>query len=1013
MQVQVNNNNMDQVPKPLIIFLFSVLMVLVETNASVNNSICITINLDEESHNYSYPEQVDLYVLRNICQQFNFMQHKEYCCLTLDKVLHVQHHFNSNLNISAILQQSVHTPNSTDGHLHIAKHNALSLSGNGSKENVILNGINLILSDIRETKMNNFTAEKSLLNVYGAKDPYSRSAITVENCIIINTRIILTDVILSIRDCEIKNCTDSAIVSYSSFILLAGVVKFLNNNGETGGALNLRGSRIRLLNNTNVTFRNNFASVFGGAVFVENADLYVSQEGYNSFCFYGIEEVNSNYSLTFDGNIAEKGGDHIYGASLKSLCTVAFKDCDDITNCSWASYEMWTRSNFKFHPALDATEALSTVSSKPTRVCLCNGNGQPQCTDFDSIFHEIQVYPGEHFTIPVVIVGGDFGTTIGVVYAHFDTVQECVESSDDGHTILEQVITQNKRCTNLTYCFYGSMNHTVNVYLSTRNLAKQAINFTTSRVESAIKKYFNDGIINQTLLYTPTLLNITFRPCPPGFILLVNLSRCGCYPQLDEIECMLKNGKGYISWNSSLWINHIYTKEDNGVITTDTCLFSYCKNIKKDIDLQYNPDAQCNFNRAGRVCGRCRNNYSLAIGSSECIYCTNHNSLALLIFFVAFGPLLVLVISALNLTVTQGTINGLLFYANVVWAYQGIFFPSDTKHVLIPLKLFIAWLNLDFGIKTCFYRGMDAFGKTWLQFIFPLYTATLFFIGLRFSSKLSKLFGSRSVPTLATLLVLSLTKLLRTIIAGLQLAKLTIYTPGAKSTTIVWALDGSLPYGKSPHVFLLLVVIVCLVFLWIPYTLILFSMQWLRKIDHYRPLKLIARYKPVYDAYFAPLKDKHHYWFGVLLLAQGLLLLISSLLLNVHPILSLLFLVIIVVLMLCYLNFMRVYKRDAITLLEGSFYINLILLTAGMLYLQEETNYATKQEKLLSLSIGIAFIKFCVIVIWNLIPLKLKKYCVKAEKGLQLFKMESADGFQDESDDYEEQYRRYRDSVLN
>ena len=175
-------------------------------------------------------------------------------------------------------------------------------------------------------------------------------------------------------------------------------------------------------------------------------------------------------------------------------------------------------------------------------------------------------------------------------------------------------------------------------------------------------------------------------------------------------------------------------------------------------------------------------------------------------------------------------------------------------------KPFIAWLNLDFGIETCFYQGLDMFSKTWLQFIFPVYTATLFFIGLRFSSKLSKLFGSRSVPTLATLLVLSFTKLLRTIIAGLQLAQIRTYTSELKpnSITIVWALDGNLEYGKYPHIFLLLVVLACLVVLRIPYTLILFSMQWLRKIDQHRPLKLIAKYKPVYDAYFAPFKDNHH-----------------------------------------------------------------------------------------------------------------------------------------------------------
>ena len=1000
---------MQRLKKQIIIALLSLMVILVETDSSVNNGICIIEGIEgiKLIDNITTPtDNCDLKsALQTLCSENCSICRLR---LSLDTVICIQHSFISNISVVAILEQGIYTPNTTEGHLHIAKKNKLSLSGNSTRENVILKRINLIFSDIKETNLSNFTVENSSLNVYRSNDPYSRSTIAVENCIIVNSHIILTDVILSIKNCEIKNSTHSAIVSYSSVIMLAGIVEFSNNKGETGGALNLRGSRITLFENSNITFRNNNALEFGGAVFVDNADLYVSQEGYNSFCFYSIEKIDSNYSLNFDGNIAEMGGDHIYGASLKSNCTVAFRDntCDKIATCSLASYKIWTHKNFKFHPPINTTESLSAISGKPTRVCLCNGSHQPQCTDIDSIFYEVQIYPGEYFTLPMVIVGGDFGTTTGVVYAHFDTVQKCVQ---------EQVITKNKRCTNLTYCFYGNKDHTLEVYLITKNLAEEATNFTKlkSEVESSIKN-FNKGLIDQTLLYTPTLLNITFRPCPHGFVLLENPLRCGCYPQLDDIECTLKNGKGYISWNSSLWINPFYAEEGNGIIIKETCLFSYCKNIKKDIDLQHDPDAQCDFNRAGRVCGKCKTNYSLAIGSSECIYCTNHNSLALIIFFVAFGPLLVLVVSALNLTVTQGTINGLIFYANVVWAYQSIFFPPNMKHALLLFKLFIAWLNLDFGIKTCFYRGMDAFGKTWLQFIFPVYTATLFFIGLKFSSKLSKLFGSRSVPTLATLLVLSLTKLLRTIIAGLQLAELTIYTPGAKSSTIVWALDGNLPYGKSPHVFLLLVVLACLVFLWIPYTLILFSMQWLRKIDHYRPLKLIARYKPVYDAYFAPLKDKHHYWFGVLLLAQGLLLLISSLVLNVHPILSLLFLVLIVVLMLCYLNFMRVYKKNAITLLEGSYYINLILLTAGMLYLQKETDdYATKQEILLSLSIGIAFIKFCAIVIWNLIPLRLKKYCDKAEKGLQLFKMESTDGFKDESDDYEEQYRRYRDSVLN
>ena len=37
----------------------------------------------------------------------------------------------------------------------------------------------------------------------------------------------------------------------------------------------------------------------------------------------------------------------------------------------------------------------------------------------------------------------------------------------------------------------------------------------------------------------------------------------------------------------------------------------------------------------------------------------------------------------------------------------------------------IAWLDLDFGIETCFYNGMNTFSKTWLQFVFPVYIMVL------------------------------------------------------------------------------------------------------------------------------------------------------------------------------------------------------------------------------------------------------------------------------------------------
>jgi len=77
-----------------------------------------------------------------------------------------------------------------------------------------------------------------------------------------------------------------------------------------------------------------------------------------------------------------------------------------------------------------------------------------------------------------------------------------------------------------------------------------------------------------------------------------------------------------------------------------------------------------------------------------------------------------LLLLACKLTVATGTLSGLVFYANIVGVNHNIFLPVKSSN---PYSIFIAWLNLDFGIDTCFYNGMDAYTKAWLQFVFPVY----------------------------------------------------------------------------------------------------------------------------------------------------------------------------------------------------------------------------------------------------------------------------------------------------
>ena len=920
----------------------------------------------------------------------------------------------SNGIVTMIFLEGHHTVHETNKALNFGSPKqtfTLHIKGNGPPHKIIIDGLD---SGIQTSTiiMENFTAVSTSLFVRRLEIVTN---ITILNCNFNKSIMILTKVIFNVYDSSFSESTSTAVSLFSSTATFMGNVKFLRNKGYHGGALALIGTTIKIAQNTTLLFKENSATEIGGAIFVINSEMVINIRGYISACFYQLSDyrnVSSMYRLEFINNTANKGGDHIYGTSLNSDC-VAVSDGTDQDQDLY-SYQVFN-AVFSFEPGHHST--LSAVSADATRVCLCDDSGLPQC---EKLIAKHQVYPGGHFSIPVVLVGGDHGATVGTVETAFlPHVQENVSSAFLGSTNeYYQVVTNSSECTMLNFSVYSNRSQeTLFFTIEDLNLINKLPADYFHEVEHPDTPTDDANYISTESRNTPVFINITLLPCPPGFFLLGDPSGCDCHPVLIDngVSCIINNLSGYHIWNStSIWVQ---ASGSNIVSFSKHCPFDYCQPSVKKINFERDPDAQCKPGRTGILCGSCKENFSLAIGSSHCIYCPNNNNLALIIFFAAAGVLLVFVIAALNLTVTQGTINGLVFYTNIVWAYQTILFPPEFEKKMIAFKTLIAWLNLDFGLEACFISGMNAYTKIWFQFVFPFYTAILFFLGLRYSSKLSKLFGSRSVPTLATVLYLSYSKLLRTIIACLQLAMYTTYSNSMKdrrSTNVVWAVDGNLSYGKYPHIFLLLAATACLILLWVPYTLLLFPMQWLRRVDHYGPLRFIAKYKPVYDAYYAPLNDKHHYWFGVLLLVQGALLLVSSLTLITLPALNFLLLLTISIILLCYMNSVRTYRRISASLLESSFLINFIILAVGNLYFKEN---GAERTILLCVSITVVFIKFCGLIIWNLIPKKAKSWrcqCQRKATNSDQLELKEAQTIEQHSDmDDDEQYVRYRDSIID
>ena len=83
-------------------------------------------------------------------------------------------------------------------------------------------------------------------------------------------------------------------------------------------------------------------------------------------------------------------------------------------------------------------------------------------------------------------------------------------------------------------------------------------------------------------------------------------------------------------------------------------------------------------------------------------------------------------------------------------------------------------------------------------------------------------------------------------------------------------------------------------------------------ISHLTFLTWIERFVPISDANTAPLKHKHQYWFGVLLLVRGIMLLIATSLFGIPYTINLLILLIFATLLLFYMNLMQVYKNTGI-----------------------------------------------------------------------------------------------------
>ena len=653
---------------------------------------------------------------------------------------------------------------------------------------------------------------------------------------------------ISLRDCHFIENNITCIKAIHSSVTIQGNLMFVNNRALSGTVFYFaKNSVLKISESAMITCTNNSAINYGGVFHIITEEYYSrsmslidvvtnasigSRVTSSTECFIRVEGERSKKRLKFSGNRAGKGGDIVFGG----LVALGW---DGNINCL---------DSFKNMSDLSEQSGTSVISSVPSRVCLC-WDSQPECLIVaDPMTHTI--YPGETITIPAVIVGQDFGTVSGSVIAQLMMPSEYSPTSviylKDGQN---SFLFQNGPCRNMSYTFYTNSvkceamlvmktdnsevikimtaddNHKLNYtwhilnILPVHEMNKHTFMTRYKRLESysesTINNFFtlsNDKMVFPKEIYNyPAYINISFRSCPLGFSLSEQPPfKCDCYQllfQMPGVTCNIQDQS--ISRSGSVWVG---TYENCMVAVSKYCPRKYCKRHEIKLTLMHSgsenwinagPDVQCNYNRSGILCGGCQPGLSLALGSDRCLECSN-NFISLLLPCALAGFVLVLLIKVLNLTISEGTLNGLIFYANVINANRYLYYSQMS---LNPMTLFIAWLNLDLGIETCFVNGLTAYGRTWLQFVFPLYIwgiATLVIILSKYFVSLAKILGKNSVSVLATLFLLSYAKLFNTCLTALSYT--TLYT--TKGQISVWSADGNVIYLSRQHAPLFAVAVV-------------------------------------------------------------------------------------------------------------------------------------------------------------------------------------------------------------
>ena len=667
-------------------------------------------------------------------------------------------------------------------------------------------------------------------------------------------------------------CANKLQLHFENYVVIA------DNSAPIGGGIQLLKAKLHLSNGTQILFKNNHAGQYGGAIY-----NYVDEN--TQGCFVIQSPSNSEPGpfpgevpqLFFVNNTASYSGNNLYGSGVNSCLTN--KDTADM---------------FNFQDPNKLSTKLPVEHESATQVCVCSLDNTPNC---DTLNVSKKVFPGAMLSFTVATL--DDGELVPRAITANLQNDHSLDNISTNVLIGGLQMTQ-RSCTHLNYTLLS--------YSSTEIILLTVVDYSMVR---------------------PLNVFVHILSCPLGFSIQVTSPKCDCIPQLAQLDVACNIQDQTFEHAGNVWIGMYNDSSHNGsdafhTLISSSCPFDYCKLGYVRMVLE-DADEQCSSNRSGILCGGCLPGFSASLGPTHCIQCESKTGLHTVLFVFLFstaGIVLIAFLRLCNLTISQGSANPVMFYANVIHVNGTFFFEKRHSN---PLTVFVSWFNLDFGFETCFYNGMDASAKAWLQFLFPFYLwvmiAIIYFASQQ-SSKFVRLMGRNSHSVILTLLHLSFFKLYRATVAVL------LYTDlhnDSGEYLRVWRYNGNVNYYSRKHTPLLAFAIIILIFFIIPYALFMICAPLIIRKGYQVRCISFWRLKPFFDAYTGLYKDKAMFWNGLTTVIYTILLITST---EVDTILNLVIVALSGV-TLVFLNFAfgGVYRKWTLSVMEVTIHTNMIFLS--------------------------------------------------------------------------------------